>query len=229
VVLIAQLCCCFGVIGVGKRLMPGPAARMAGDQAPVAPGADTLEIGGHLDAAADHRRVHRVVVGVQAHVVVTGQPQRCPPAGRRRDWRQAQHRGAVGVDPVGRGAAQRATMPPVGQAQPAVELGVEVGRAGEAPAGQKRGLQIAVGPLDQALGFRVGRADQHDFGAEHATKPMRGLGQDRDPAAALADRRFLIPDQRPGHPAKPDQQLPQPANRSCADREGSSRALSQRE
>jgi len=60
-----------------------------------------------LDTAADHRRGDRVVVGVQAHVVVARQPQRGPPPGRRRDRWQLQHRGAVGVDPLRRRSRAR--------------------------------------------------------------------------------------------------------------------------
>ena len=46
--------------------------------APVAGHPDLVQVGADLDAAADHRRVDRVVVGVQAHVVVARQPQaRC--------------------------------------------------------------------------------------------------------------------------------------------------------
>lgn len=47
----------------------------------------------------------------------------------------------------------------VGADQPLGELGVEVGRRGEAAAGQERGLQIAVGSLDQPLAS--GSASQH--------------------------------------------------------------------
>ena len=64
--------------------------------------------------------------------MVAGQPQRAAPAGGRRDRRQRQHRGPVGGDPVGRGAAQHPPLPRVDQRQPVGELGVEVGRAGEA-------------------------------------------------------------------------------------------------
>src|SRR3712207_8558100 len=47
------------------------------------------------------------------------------------------------------------------QLQPLGQLGVEVGRSVEAAAGQERGLQIVVEPLDAALGLRVSRlADQ---------------------------------------------------------------------
>ena len=43
---------------------------------PVAEHPDPGQVRGDLDPAADHRRVDRVVVGVQPHVVVAGQPRR---------------------------------------------------------------------------------------------------------------------------------------------------------
>ena len=42
-----------------------PAPRTVGDQPPVAVHADTVQVGSHLDPAADRGRVDRVVVGVQ--------------------------------------------------------------------------------------------------------------------------------------------------------------------
>ena len=82
-----------------------------------------VQVGGHLDAAADHRRVDRVVVGIQPHVVVARQPQRAAPARRRRDRRQRQHRGPVSVDPVGWGAAQHPAVALVDQARASRQAG----------------------------------------------------------------------------------------------------------
>lgn len=48
---------------------------MACDLDAVAGDQDLVQVGGELDAAADGQRVHRVVAGVQANVVVPGQPQ----------------------------------------------------------------------------------------------------------------------------------------------------------
>jgi hypothetical protein len=42
---------------VGDDLAPRPAARMAGDQDAAAAGGHGVQIGGHVDHAADHRRV----------------------------------------------------------------------------------------------------------------------------------------------------------------------------
>ena len=205
--------------------MAGPAAPMVGDQPPVAPDPHPVQVGADLDAAADHRRVDRVVVAVQADVVVARQPQRGAPPGHRRHRRQRQHRGPVGLDPVGRGAAQHPAMPLVGQHQPVGQLGVEVGRRGEAAAGQERGLQIAVGPLDQPLGLRIARVADQDLGAQHPTKRVRRLGQDRLAAGAAGRPR---PPRPTPAPAAPPPAWPsschQPANRSSATRDGSSRA-----
>lgn len=61
--------------------------------------------------------------------------------------------GGVGVDPVGRASLQGAVDAPVGLGRPVGQLDVEVGRRGEHPAGQERGFQMAVGPLDRPLGW----------------------------------------------------------------------------
>ena len=108
--------------------MLGPDPVVVGDQPPVAPGPDPLEVGDHLDPPADHPGVHGVVVGVQPDVVVPAQPGARPPPDLRWDRGQRQHRLPVGVDPVARGAAQRAPMPPVRDRQPGLQLGVEVAR-----------------------------------------------------------------------------------------------------
>ena len=56
--------------------MPGPDPFVVGDQPAVAERPDPVQVGDHLDPAADHRRVDRVVVGVQPDVVITCQPRR---------------------------------------------------------------------------------------------------------------------------------------------------------
>ena len=118
-------------VGDGLVFRPGPL--MAGDQMPVAEHPHPGQVSGHLDAPADHRRVHGVVVGVQPHVVVAGQPRRVPPPGHRRHRRQGQHRRLVGVDPVRGPAPQRAMVAGVRRGQPRLELGVEVRQARRRP------------------------------------------------------------------------------------------------
>jgi hypothetical protein len=189
-------------------LVPRPAAPVVGDQPPVTPHPHPLQVGGHLHPPADSGRVERVVVAVQAHVVVTRQPQRAAPPGRWRHRRQGQHRGPVGLDPVGGCAAQHPPWTLIDAAQPVAELGVEVGRGAEAAARQKRGLQVAVGPLDQALGLRITRVAEQDLGAQHPPEPMGGLGQDRLASAALADRGLPVPHQHPRHRPELGDELP---------------------
>jgi hypothetical protein len=66
--------------GIAEGLMSGPAARMVGDQPPITPRPHMVQVGGHLDAAADCGRVDRVVVAVQPYIMVARQPQRgCQP------------------------------------------------------------------------------------------------------------------------------------------------------
>jgi hypothetical protein len=226
--LVAQLSRGPQMDRVVERLMAGPAARMVSHQPPVGPDPHPLQIGIDLHPAADRSRVDRVVVAVQPHVVVAWQPQRRLPPGLWRHRRQGQHRSAVGVDPVGRGAAQHPPAPLVDQRQPVAKLGVEVRRRAERAAGQERGLQVAVGPLHQPFGLRIARVQDQDLGAQHPTEPMRLLGQDRLAPAALADRGLAVPHQHPRHRPSWLMSCHQPANRSSATREGSSRAASQR-
>ena len=80
--------------------MDGPDPLMVGNQFAVAERLHPLQIGAHQHPAPDTGRVHRVVVGIQAHVVIAGQPQRGTPTGRRGHRRQRQHRGPVRADPI---------------------------------------------------------------------------------------------------------------------------------
>jgi hypothetical protein len=64
-------------------------------------------------------------------------------------------------DPVGRGAAQRATLSGVDHLEPVVELCVEVGRAAERAARAERALQVIMAAFDQPFGFGIGRS-AHD-------------------------------------------------------------------
>ena len=85
-----------------------------------------LQVGRDLHQAAYHRRVDGVVVGMQAHVMVASQAERGTPSGAGRHRRQREHRGEVGLDPVGGAASEAAHVPGVGAGQPLAELGVEV-------------------------------------------------------------------------------------------------------
>jgi hypothetical protein len=181
---------------------------MVGDQPPITDHPDPVQVATDLDPAADHRRVDRIVVAVQPHVVVAWQPQRAAPPGHRGDWGQGQHRGPVGLDPVDWRTAQHPPLALVDHSEPVGQLGVEVRRGGEGPPGQERGLQIPIRPLDQPLGFWIGGIADEDLGAQHATEPVSLLGQHRGPPAALPDRALPVPHQHPRHPTKPLEELP---------------------
>ena len=227
--LVAQQLRRGDVFGVGDRLVPGPDPLVIGDRPSLTEHPHPGQVGDDLDAPTDDRRVHRVVVAVQADVVITRQPQRRPPPRRGRDRRQGEHRLAVGGDPVGRRAAQRPAAAGVDQGEPLLQLSVEVLRAGEAASGQKRALQIVMRAFDQTLRLRVGRfADQH-LGRQRAAEGL-ALGGELHPAAAPApDRALAVPDQHPRHRTQPAISCHQPANRSAAVRVGISSADNQRE
>ena len=87
-------------------------------------------------------------------IVVTAEPYRMPPADRR-----------------GRlSAAAGPPRPGAGLGDPVRQPDVEVGHAGEPTPGQKRGLQVATGPLDQALGLRITRTPDPQPGTDHAAQ-----------------------------------------------------------
>jgi len=96
--------------------------------------------------------VDRVVIAIQAHVVIPRQPLRGPPAHYRRHRGQGQHGGAVGLKAIGRAAAQHPVLAGVRPREPFLQLGVEISRAAKRAAGQKRGLQVVVEAFHQALG-----------------------------------------------------------------------------
>ena len=189
------------------------------------------QVGDDLDAAADHRRVHRVVVAVQAHVVVTRQPRRGPPPGRRRDRRQRRASPArsaairsVGAQP----SARRGRV--LTSASHCCSWALKSAGPVKRAAGQERALQVVVGPLDQALGLRVGRlADQH-LRRQRAAERLALRGE-LDPAAApAADRALAVPDQHPRHRARaPRSAATSRRTGPAAARVGISTADSQRE
>ncbi len=126
---------------------------------------------------------------------------------RRADRGQGQHRGPVGLPAVDRAGLDAAVQAPVGDLQPVVELGVEVVGAGEGPSGHEAGLQVAVGPLDQALRFWItGPAQVHSDGEQARERGELG-GQ-----LALADAGLVVPDQYLGHRPPLGQQLPVPGD-----------------
>ena len=145
--------------GIGDGLMPSPAAGRA--RRPAAHRSATVTRS--RSAATSTRRpisgrVDRVVVAVQAHVVVPRQPQRGPPPGRRRDRRQLtasrpgrRRSGRPGRSPAPDVAGWLTSM------SQSPSWALKSAGLSEGAAGQERGLQVAVGPLDQALGLRISR------------------------------------------------------------------------
>ena len=85
-----------------------PRPNMISDAPARAPHSHPGQIGGDLDALSDHRRMHRVVVRIESDVVIAGQSGRVLPSGHRWHGRQLEHSGAVGIDAIGRGAAEGA-------------------------------------------------------------------------------------------------------------------------
>ena len=198
-----------GVVRVGDRLAPRPAARVAGHDGPAGrEGHDDLaRAGGDVDAFADGQRVYGVVAGVDADVVVAADAGvEAEPAGRI-DRRQCERAGPVGFPPLGGAGAQAALDAPVGDGQPVGELGVEVVRAGESAAGQKARLQIAVRPLDEALRFGVAGAAREDLDGQHPGESRELRGE-----FALADARLVVPDQHLRHRLPALEQLPVPVD-----------------
>nr|AEB33881.1 hypothetical protein [Mycobacterium sp. JS330] len=116
------------VPGIADCLVFGPDPGMVGDQGAGTPDPDPVQICGDLDAPPDRAGMHRVVVGIEADVVVTRQPGRIAPSHARPDRRQCQHRRFVRVDPVGRAALQHSVVAVIGSHQPVGQLGVEVCR-----------------------------------------------------------------------------------------------------
>lgn len=80
------------VLGGADGLVLGPDPLVVGNDPAVAEHPSPLQVADGLDPAADDGRVDRVVLAVQADVVVPRQPARDPPADERRDRRQRQHR-----------------------------------------------------------------------------------------------------------------------------------------
>src|SRR2546423_14346137 len=112
--------------------MGGPNPLMIGDELALADSPDSIQVGDDLDPPADHTGVDRVVVAIQADVVIARQPQRGSPSSRRRDWRHSKHSPPVGGDPTGRGAAPPPPGPGAVPPRPAGGAGAEVLRAGGA-------------------------------------------------------------------------------------------------
>jgi hypothetical protein len=114
-------------------------------------------VGADVDPAADRGRVDRVVVGVEADVVVARQPGRQPPADHRRDRRQRDHGGPVRVDPIRRcGRLGDFADPGAGGQQQVDDVGEVVGvpGAGLAGCGLLPGADRGANPVEVVHGER---------------------------------------------------------------------------
>ena len=170
----------------------------------------------------------RVVVGGQPDVVVPRQPHRWPasrpPAGPAAApsiaARSAAHR-SVGRAPDAGGecrALARSSQPP--------SWALKSAGAGERAPGQERGLQVAVGALDQPLGLRVARpALMHPRSRGCRGRPRTARSASGLPAPPGPDRALVVPHQLPRapHPARRSS-CQCPAIRSGACRDGIIRA-----
>ena len=76
------------------------------------------------------------------------------------------------------------------------ELAVEVRRRRESPTWHERGLEPSVAALDQTLGLRVPRAQQHQPGSQSAHERRHALST----ALPAADAGLVVPDQSPWNP-----------------------------
>ncbi len=69
----------------------------------------------------------------------------------------------------------------------------------EGPAGHEAGLEVAVGPLDEALGFGVAGLADDDTHAERSPEPLERLGQVRPTVVARHQRRLVVIDAAARH------------------------------
>lgn len=116
----------FDMLGITDRLVFGPDPGVIGDLVAPTPDLDSPQVGGDLDAPTDRDRVHRVVVAIDPHVVITWQPCRVPPPDAWPDGRQRQHRRLIGPDPVSRSTSQHPVSAMLGPHQPLLQLGIEI-------------------------------------------------------------------------------------------------------
>jgi hypothetical protein len=146
---------------------------------------ELLEVHADLDASTDRPRVHRVVAGADPHPMIPAEPLGLAPRRVGQHRLKRHHGGPVLGDAVRGPTPKRRVNTAVGSPQPRSELGVEVLRAREPPARQEAGLEIPVGPLDQALGLGVARLAHDDAHGEGSPETLERRGE-RRPAVVAA-------------------------------------------
>jgi hypothetical protein len=77
--------------------------------------------------------------------------------------------------------------------------------------------------------FRFARFEHHHLGAQHTAERLTVAGHFGAPGPPPPDRAFAVPDQGARHRPQRVDQLPRPANKSSARRDGSKIAESHRE
>ena len=109
----------------------------------------------HLDATPDELRIQRIVVGVKPDVRIGRHPGHPAPIQVRLARRQRPHHLTLLEQTIDRTLAQRLVRPSVGLLKPRVELQLEVEMVREPPTRLEVRLQVALQPLDRALGVRL--------------------------------------------------------------------------
>ena len=104
--------------------------------------------------------------------------------------------------------------------QPAGERGVEVGDGLEPAARQEAGLEVAVGPLDQSLRFRIVAATQLGADSQRAPERLERLTEHRLAAMPHSRSPLLVPHHPPGSAPNWPSTSRWPASTSWAWRDG---------
>ena len=114
--------------GFGDHAIFGPGPLVAAHDMAVAVDHHLIRACRDVDEPADYPRIHRIVDGVDAYVVVTGQSDPLTESDRRSDRRQRQHRQVVGFEQIDRATPDGTHRAVVAPDQPGSKLRIEVRR-----------------------------------------------------------------------------------------------------
>jgi hypothetical protein len=178
---------------IEQRAVLGQTALVPGHLDPVAGGHDGVQRDAYFDSSPHKARVDRVVVRLDAHIVVPGQPGRKAPGGVGCHRREGAHGPSVLIDQLGRHRSGRRVHPAVRSLQPRGELDVEIIDVTEAPSGQEGGLVVAVGPFVHPLGLGVVGFAQPGPHAERAPEALVLRGVALLAPAPLPDAALAVP------------------------------------